>query len=55
MKCFHCEDDAEDTIRCAGCGKSFCYDCVSWCHAPNDPPNGDWFCDECSKEAEVEE
>ena len=48
MKCeLCCEDLYDDYHTCAGCDCLCCPDCLRWCHAEDDPPNGDWFCVEC--------
>lgn len=49
--CFYCgdgfTDDEDDLIRCAGCGKLGCDECVEWCAPDYDPDNGDYFCESC--------
>ena len=41
------EDHRDDMQRCAGCGKLCCPDCIDWCAPDYDPPNGDYFCEDC--------
>jgi hypothetical protein len=51
MVCGVCGEAGEhvQTEACAGCGVRFCDDCGDWCHAPEDEPNGDYFCEECQE------
>jgi hypothetical protein len=43
-------DKPEDTVGCAGCNHSVCYECCRWIGKPGDDACGDWFCLECLKE-----
>lgn len=51
-RCHICGDAECYLDRCADCGKEFCGECGDWCGDPDDDPHGDYFCDECQKDAE---
>lgn len=36
-----------DLHSCVHCERLMCDDCIDWCHAEGDEPNGDWLCEEC--------
>lgn len=50
--CAICGETESDLQGCADCGRPCCDDCIDWCHAEGDEPNGDWFCKECQEGAE---
>jgi hypothetical protein len=43
-------NEPEDTVGCAECNRSVCYECCRWLHEEDDPPNGEWYCYECVPE-----
>lgn len=51
--CHECgESEVEcDLQSCAGCSQWFCPECIDWCAPEYDPPNGDYFCEQCRKAA----
>ena len=51
--CCNCDIDSDysEMTVCTDCDKIFCDACISWVKYPDDPPNGDWYCEECLKAA----
>ena len=47
--CEICNETEVDTVRCAGCKRSGCIDCIEWCSHPNDYDCGDYFCSKCQE------